>query len=81
MRAKLGRHLRLRTAGAVAVTGGGAQPRAATGANPNPSFALVDTGRPVIAQADALPTVPLRATRTVDLATVAGGVYAMVPAR
>lgn len=81
VRAKLGGHLRLRTADPVAISGATAPPVAATGANPNPFFALVDAGRPEITQADALPTVALRATRTVDFATVAGGVYTIAPAR
>ena len=81
MRAKLGGHLRLSTAVPVAISRATAAPVAATGANPNPFFALVDAGRPEITQPDALPTVALRATRTVDFATVPGGVYALAPAR
>ena len=81
VRAKLGGYLRLRTADPVAISGATAPPVAATDANPNPFFALVDAGRPEITQADALPTVALRATRTVDFAAVAGGVYAIAPAR
>ena len=81
VRSKLGGILRLRTADPVSVTGATAPIVAATGVNPNPFFALVDAGRPVIAQPDALPAVPLRPTRTVDVATAPGGIHPIGPVK
>jgi alpha-L-fucosidase 2 len=78
VRSKLGGNLRLRTYDPVAIAN--AKATAATGANPNPFFAIVDAGKPEITNPATLPTVKLRATRTVDFATVAGGAYVITPA-
>jgi alpha-L-fucosidase 2 len=82
VRSKLGGSLRLRTAEPIAISeaSGSLLPsKTANGANPNPFFALVDPGQPEVAKSDALPPLARRATRTVDLATIAGGVYTITP--
>ena len=81
VRSKLGGNLRLRTAAPVTVGGAEAKPAVASGANPNPFFAIVDAGRPEVMPSATLPGVKLRATRTVDFATLPGGIYAITPAR
>ena len=79
VRSKLGGNLRLRTYEPARIEG--APSVAASGANPNPFFALVDAGKPEIAQPGALPAVTLRATHTMDVTTAAGGVYAVAPSK
>ncbi|MCX6955001.1 MAG: glycoside hydrolase family 95 protein, partial [Verrucomicrobia bacterium] len=85
VRSKLGGNLRLRTSEpvTVALAQGGASVKATAAgtANPNPFFATVDAGKPEIAKSEALPTIPLRATRTVDIATTAGAAYVITPAK
>ena len=76
---KLGGHLRLRTAAPATITG--AQPKPATGPNPNPFFATVDAGPPEIAHAAALPALPSRPTTTVDFPTTPGATYTLYPSR
>ena len=77
VRSKLGGNLRLRTYDPVSIANAKATP--ATGANPNSFYAIVDAGKPEITNPATLPTVKLRATHTVDFATVAGGVYVITP--
>jgi alpha-L-fucosidase 2 len=79
VRSKLGGNLRLRTSEPVAIAN--TKPVAATGANPNPFFAIVEAGKPLITNPAALPTVKLRATHTVDITTVAGGIYVIAAVR
>lgn len=83
VRSKLGGNLRLRTGEPVEVLGAGGRAVAAktsAGPNPNPLFRTVDAGRPKVADPAALPHVRLAPTRTVDLATTAGGSYVIRPA-
>jgi alpha-L-fucosidase 2 len=75
---KLGGHLRLRTAAAVTITG--AQPKPATGPNPNPFFANVDAGPIEIANPAALPVLPAHPTTTLDFPTTPGATYTLTPA-
>ena len=79
VRSKLGGNLRLRTYDPVTVAN--AKATAATGANPNPFFAIVDAGKPEITNPATLPTIKLRANHTVDLSTTAGGTYVITPVR
>ena len=79
VRSKLGGNLRLRTSEPVTIAN--AKPVAATGANPNSFYAIVEAGKPLITNPAALPTVKLRATHTVDITTVAGGIYVIAAVR
>ncbi len=83
VRSQLGGHLRLRTPAAVTVSANGAPvaPAAVTGANPNPFFAIVSAGQAVVSTAAALPPLAARPTTTLDVATKAGGVYVITPAK
>lgn len=74
----LGGNCRLRTYQPVSVEG--AKTTAATGANPNPFFAIVDAGKPEIAPNAQLDHVQVPAARTVDFATEAGATYTITPA-
>jgi len=75
VRSKLGGNLRLRTNEPVTIAGAAA----AGGANPNPFFRTVDAGKPVVApDAAKLPPLPARSTRTIDVATKAGGTIEVV---
>ncbi|HYD83284.1 MAG TPA: hypothetical protein VEA63_04515, partial [Opitutus sp.] len=77
IRSKVGGVLRLRTPekAAVEISGGVSGP--AEGANPNPFFRIVPAGRPEVAASaeQAAIAMTLPGTRTVDVETVAGGVY------
>ncbi len=79
VRSKLGGNLRLRTAGPMIVADSEARP--ANGKNPNAFFAIVDAGRPEVANPGALPNLPPRTLHTVDIATTAGGSYSVRPTR
>jgi alpha-L-fucosidase 2 len=80
LRSRLGGTCRLQTAAPITVTGAGVTVRAATGPNPNPFFHFVAAGRPQYAAGGerALPDVPVRPTRVVDLPTRPGGTYTIV---
>ena len=77
VRSKLGGNLRLRTYAPMVVAN--SKPIALKGANPNPFFAIVDAGKPVITIPAALPELKLRPTNTIDVATSAGGSYLITP--
>ena len=77
VRSKLGGILRLRTYEPVSIANSKAT--VAIGPNPNPFFAIVDAGKPIVTQPATLPTVRLRTAHTVDFATAAGGVYEITP--
>jgi alpha-L-fucosidase 2 len=85
IRSKLGGNLRLQTAAPVTVVaadGATAGAKAASGANPNPLFRIVDAGRPQVAGGtkEAAVAATVKPTTSVDIATKAGGVYTITPA-
>jgi alpha-L-fucosidase 2 len=73
LRSKLGGHVRLRTGAPVTVEG--TTVRAATGANPNSFYRIVDAGRPLIADTPALPALKAPPAHTLDFATEPGRTY------
>jgi alpha-L-fucosidase 2 len=79
VRAKLGGNLRLRTNEPIALARGNAKLIAASGANSNPFFQIVNAGKPIIASGANLAEVNVKPTHTVDIATTAGGTYSFVP--
>jgi len=76
VRSKLGSNLRTNVP--VAIAGAGATTKAAQGANPNAFYRRVDAGQPVIVPHAKLVDVAVPASHTVDVATVAGGSYAVI---
>ncbi|MDO8542633.1 MAG: glycoside hydrolase family 95 protein [Opitutaceae bacterium] len=85
VRAKLGGNLRLRTNEPVTVasaSGGTALDlKPARAANPNPFYRIVDAGKPIVANAQALPEARAPLAHTVDFATTAGETYTLGVAR
>jgi alpha-L-fucosidase 2 len=86
VRSKLGGNCRLQTAGPVKVTAGTTElpVRAASGPNANPLFRIVEAGPAArtTTPSQGVPPDPgpvVRATRTIDFATRAGGVYTVTP--
>lgn len=79
IRSTLGGVLRLRTARGLVVHG--ATGRAAQGENPNSFFHLVPAGRPQIAEGAQLKELSAGTTTTIDVDTVAGGVYEFTAVR
>lgn len=77
VRSQLGGNLRLRTYEPVIIAGQTAKVVTAGVANPNHFYRIVDAGKPIIAAGAKLPDVTIRPTQTVDLATTAGGTYAI----
>ncbi len=78
IRSTLGGNLRLRTGQKVTVAN--ASVRSVEGANPNPLFAIVDAGRPLIADKAQLPNLAHPSSVTIDFETKPGGVYVITPA-
>jgi alpha-L-fucosidase 2 len=79
IRSRLGGNCRIASSTPVVVSGAKASP-AAAGANPNPFFRPVATGRPLIAAGVTMSELKLPQLVTIDFVTKAGGSYEIKPA-